>query len=191
MASADGGRELFWASINYTGVLKKTSKMAGRCWGESTKCATFKIQAVEVANLRVFVGMVKGDAELKIFHSMLEYNNFSVAQNLSGNVISFMGDRPLEGRPWIFKIPRDKPWAWPEIKFLSNPIEMQTHLIQEENHHAMWDTTIMTNLTTSRLTRLEVVPYAVVEWISEKGRTANELRVWLENDDNRCYLHKR
>ena len=57
-----------------------------------------------------------------------------------------MGDRPLEGRPWIFKIPRDKPWAWPEVKFLSNPIEMQTYLSQEEKRHAMWDTTGMTNL---------------------------------------------
>ena len=43
--------------------------------GESTKCATFKIQAVGLTNLRVFVGMVKGDAELKIFHSMLKYSN--------------------------------------------------------------------------------------------------------------------
>ena len=33
----------------------------------STKCAMFKIQAVEAANLWVFVGMVKGDAELKYF----------------------------------------------------------------------------------------------------------------------------
>ena len=55
---------------------------------------------------------------------MFKYNNFFVAQNLSNSVIAFMGDLPLEGRPWIFKIPRDKPWAWPEIKFLSNPIEM-------------------------------------------------------------------
>ena len=30
--------------------------------GESTKCATFKMQAVEAENLRLFVGMVKGDA---------------------------------------------------------------------------------------------------------------------------------
>ena len=31
---------------------------------------------VEVANLRIFVVMVKGDVELKIFHSMLKYNIF-------------------------------------------------------------------------------------------------------------------
>ena len=74
--------------------------------GGSTKCPRFKIKAVQGANLRVFVGMVKGDAELKIFLSMLKYNDSFVAQNLSGNVIAFMGDRPLEGRPWIFKIPQ-------------------------------------------------------------------------------------
>ena len=81
--------------------------------GESTKCATSKIQAVEAANLRLFVGMVKGDSELKMFHSMLKYNDFFVAQNFSGNVIAFVGNHPLEGRPWILKISRDKLWAWP------------------------------------------------------------------------------
>ena len=85
---------------------------------------------MEAANLRVFVGMVKGDAELKIFHSMLKYNDLFVAQNISGNFIAFMGDCPLEGRPWILKIPRDKPWAWPEVKLLINTIEMQTHASQ-------------------------------------------------------------
>ena len=104
--------------------------------GDLTECAKFKIQVAEAANLRVFVGMVKGDAELKIFHYILKYNNFFVAQNLSGCVIAFMGDCPLELRTWIFKIPQDKPWAWPEIKFLCNPIEMQTNFSQDENRHA-------------------------------------------------------
>ena len=137
MVSADGGRENVWASSYYTGVLKKTTQMAGGCWGESKKCAMFKIQAAEAAKFRIFIGMVKGEAELKIFHSMLKYNNVFVAQNLSGDVIDFMGDRPLQGKPWIFKIPRDKPWVWFEVEFLSNPIEMQTYFIQEENRHAM------------------------------------------------------
>ena len=86
---------------------------------------------MEAANLRVFVGMVKGDSELKISYSMLKYNNFFVAQNISGNVIAFMGGHTLEGRPCIFKIPCENPWAWPEIKLLSNPIEMQTYFSQE------------------------------------------------------------
>ena len=30
---ADGGRENVWASSDYTGVLKKTSKTKVRCWG--------------------------------------------------------------------------------------------------------------------------------------------------------------
>ena len=77
----------------------------------------------------------------------------------------------------IFKIPWDKSWAWPEIKFLSNPIEMQKYFIQEETHHAMWDTTGMTNLTTVRFPRLAVVPYAVVYWISKKWQKHNELMV--------------
>ena len=79
----------------------------------------------------VFVGMLKGDVEFKIFHSMLKFNDLFVTQNLSGNVIAFIGDRPLEGRQWIFKIPQDKPWEWPEVKLLSNPIEMKTHFSQE------------------------------------------------------------
>ena len=72
--------------------------------------------------MRLFVGLVMGDAELKIFHSMLKYNDLFVAKNLSENVIAFMGGRTLEGRPWIFNIPQDNPWAWHEIKFLRNPI---------------------------------------------------------------------
>ena len=123
--------------------------------------------------MRVFVGMVKGGADLNIFHSMLKENNLFVAQNLSGDVIAFMGDRPLEGRPWIFKIPRDKPWVWLEMKLLINSIEMQTYFIQEENVHVMWDTTGRTNLTTLKLPRLAVVPYEVVEWISKRRRTPN------------------
>ena len=70
MVSADGGRENVWASINYTGVFEKLLKWQADDGGESTKCDTFKIQAAEAANLRVFVGIVKGDAELKIFHSI-------------------------------------------------------------------------------------------------------------------------
>ena len=88
----------------------------------------------------------------------------------------------MEGRPWIFKIPRDKPWTWPEIKFLRNPIEMQTHFSQEENRPDMWDTTGMKNLTTLRLPGLVVVPYAVVEWVSKKVQTPKELRVWSEKN---------
>ena len=53
-------------------------------------------------------------------------------------------------------------------------------LSQEEIRHAMWDTTGMTNFTTLRLPRLAVVPYELVERLSKKGRTPNELRIWLE-----------
>ena len=37
----------------------------------------------------------------------------------------------------------------------------------------MWYTTGMANLTAIRLSRLAVVPYAVVEWLIKKGRTPN------------------
>ena len=57
------------------------------------------------------MGVVKDDAELKLFHSMVKYNDVCVDPKLSGNVIALMGDYPLEGRPWVFKIPRDKPWS--------------------------------------------------------------------------------
>ena len=70
--------------------------------------------------------MVKGDTELKQFQSMLKYNDlnndFFVAPGLSGSVIVFVWDIFLEVRPYVFKIPCDKPWAWPEVKFWNNPI---------------------------------------------------------------------
>ena len=111
----------------------------------------------------------EGGRGIKKFHFMLKYNDLFVAKNLSGNVITFMGDRPLEGRPWVFKIPQEKPSAWQEIKLLSNPIEIKIHFSQEENCHAIWDTTGRTNLTTMKLPRLAVLPYAVVEWLSKMG----------------------
>ena len=37
----------------------------------------------------------------------------------------------------------------------------------------MWDTTGKTNVTSVNLPMLAVVPYAVVEWMSKKGRTPN------------------
>ena len=46
---------------------KKLLKWQAAVGGESTKCATFKIQAAEADIFRVFVGMVKGYAELKNF----------------------------------------------------------------------------------------------------------------------------
>ena len=52
--------------------LTKQLKQQADVGGGSTKCAIFKTQAVEVANLRVFVGEVKGDAYLELFNSELK-----------------------------------------------------------------------------------------------------------------------
>ena len=107
---------------------------------------------------------------------MLKYNYSFVASNIYGNVIAFMGYHPLEGRPWVFKIPHDKPWDLTEIKFMRNSIQIHMHFSQEGNLHTMWDTIGNTNLTTRKLPRL-----AVVEWLSEGGVLPNCLRVWLED----------
>ena len=74
---------------------KKILRWQADFMGEWTKCATFKIKAVEATNLRVFVGMINGDVELKIFHSMLKYNDLFVPKNILENVIAFMGYFPL------------------------------------------------------------------------------------------------
>ena len=66
------------------------------------------------------------------------------------------------------------------MKLWNNSIEMQTHFTQESNRHSVWDTTGGKNLTTKKLPRMAVVPYADVYWISRGGQTSNELRVWLE-----------
>ena len=108
------------------------------------------------------------------------FNDFFVAARLSGSVISFMGDCPLEVRLWLFKMPHDKPWVWPEVNFCNNSIEMQTHLIQDSNCYSMWDTTGETNLMTKKFPSLEVFLYADVEILIKCGQTQNELMVWLE-----------
>ena len=113
---------------------------------------------------------------------------FFVSPGLSDSVIAFMRDYPLEGRLWLFKITCDKPWAWPEVNFWKNSIEMQKHFIKESNCHFVWDTTGETNLTTKKAPRLAVLTYAAVEWLSKGGQTTNDFRVCLEqmerNDAN-------
>ena len=52
----------------------------------------------------------------------------------------------------------------------------------------MWDTTGRSKLTTVKFSRLAVVPYAVVEWLSKRGRAPNGLRVWLE-EMTRTYVN--
>ena len=61
---------------------KKLLKCQEGVGGELTKCATLKTQAAETAGLRVCVGMLKREMELKLFYYMLRYNGFFVAQNL-------------------------------------------------------------------------------------------------------------
>ena len=69
---------------------------------------------------------------------MAKYNDMFTTNNLSDGAIS---NRPLAlaGRPWVFKIPRDKPWAWQEVKCAENAIEMQSHFGQEGNENTLWD----------------------------------------------------
>ena len=61
---------------------KKNLKWQADVGGESTKCAMLKTQAMEAANLRVFVCIVKGGAELKFFQSTFKYDDFFFSQSL-------------------------------------------------------------------------------------------------------------
>ena len=85
--------------------------------------------------------MVKVDTEFKLFHPMVKYNHLFndlfFAPGISDSVIAFMGNSPLEGRQWAFKIPREKTWVLPEVKFCKNSIEIQTHFIQDSNRPFM------------------------------------------------------
>ena len=75
--------------------------------GDDTKDKDFRAQASESQYLQFFVGTVKGDNTLKVFDSMIKYNDMFATNNLSGSVIGFMGDRTLSGRTWVLKLPRD------------------------------------------------------------------------------------
>ena len=75
MVCADGGREKFWASSDNIGVFEKLLKWHADFRGDSMRLATFKTQAAEAANLQAFVGILNGYAELKLFYSVLKYNN--------------------------------------------------------------------------------------------------------------------
>ena len=81
---------------------------------------------MEAQNLRVFVGTVKGDAELKQIYSMLKYNDLFVTQNISGNVIAF-GWSSNVSKTMDIQYSTGQAMGMPEVKFLGNPIEMHTH----------------------------------------------------------------
>ena len=72
---------------------------------------------------------------------MMKYNEMFHTKYITGSVVGFMGYMPLVGRPWVFQIPRDKPWAWPEVEYVNNAIEMQGHFGQEGNNNTLWDMT--------------------------------------------------
>ena len=67
--------------------------------------------------------MLKGDTDLMVPQSMVKYNYMFATNNLSGSVIGFIGDRPLTGSPWMFRVPPDKPWAWIEVEYVDNAIK--------------------------------------------------------------------
>ena len=73
--------------------------------GDNMKSKDVRVQALEAQNLQIFLGIVKGDTKVKLFQSMVKYNDMFSTNNLIGSVIGFIGDRPLAGRPWVFKIP--------------------------------------------------------------------------------------
>ena len=127
--------------------------------------------------------MVKGDTELKVFHSMVKYNDMFATTNLIGSVIGFIGGRTLYGSPWVFKTPRDRPWAWPEVEYVDNAIEMQGHFRQEGNNKTLWDMAGYPTKTNVKFPRLAMVTYAMVEWLVQENRTPNELRMWIENQE--------
>ena len=53
---------------------KRMLKGQSNVGGDESKAKDFRDQALESQNLQVFVGVVKGDTKLKVFHSMVEYN---------------------------------------------------------------------------------------------------------------------
>ena len=72
MVRADGGCEKFGPAATTQELSEKLLKFQADFRGGLMKCASFKTQAVEAENLRVFVGMVKGYADFKLFHSILK-----------------------------------------------------------------------------------------------------------------------
>ena len=160
-------------------MLKRQSEVGD----DNAKFKDFRAQALESQNMQVFVGMVKGDIEFKIFHSMIEYNDMFATNNLSGSVIGFWGDRPLAGSPWVFKITRDKPWAWPELEYVENAIELQGHFEQEVNKNTLWDTSGEPMKMRSKFPILVMVPYVMVDWLVKANWAPNKMILWIEKHE--------
>ena len=114
-------------SIFYLRIMLKGQLDVG---DDDEKAKDFRAQDLESQNLQVFVGMVKGDIELKVFHSMIKYNGMFANNNLIRSVIGFMGNGTLAGRPWVLNTPRDKPWEWTEVEYAE--MQSKCRAIQEK-----------------------------------------------------------
>ena len=57
--------------------------------GDDYKAKYLRDQASESQNIQVFVGVVKGDTELKVFYSMVKYNDMFSTNNPIDSVIGF------------------------------------------------------------------------------------------------------
>ena len=83
----------------------------------------------------------------------------------------------------MFKIPQHNPWAWQEVEYVYNEIEIQGHFGHEAINNTLWYTKGYPTKTKAELPRLVMVPYAMVEWLVQSNKTPYELMLWIENQD--------
>jgi len=78
--------------------------------GDDAKANIFKAQVLGMTTLRVFTAMIKKSGTLKLFHSVVEYNDPFTEPELSGTTLASLGDRTERQNPPIVGIPPLKPW---------------------------------------------------------------------------------
>ena len=63
---------MFWASSDNTGIILKTTQMAGRCWGGFNKVRHVLNTSGGIGKVAGIRGYGKRGRGVKIFHSMLK-----------------------------------------------------------------------------------------------------------------------
>ena len=77
--------------------------------GDDAKAKLFKAQVLGMTTLRVFTAMIKKSGTLKLFHSVMEYNDPFTEPELSGTTLASLGDRTERRNLPIVGIPPLKP----------------------------------------------------------------------------------
>ena len=126
MTDADTARNLRWQrAVN----------------GETTKMATWKIEATAAHGLQFFAYMQPGEAFVMMGHSMSTiYSTATDIASFHGKIVLFMGDRKITRECTPVVLPPQSAFEWKKCKVIDNPTSLQEWYANNTDQYGkLWD----------------------------------------------------